>query len=50
VNQTLQSYNEQHAEVQAARAGLASAEASLAAEVARLSSQGVLCPTATPLF
>jgi Ca-activated chloride channel family protein len=45
VNQTLQSYNnEQHPEVLAARAGLASAEASLASEVARLSSQGVICP------
>jgi uncharacterized protein involved in exopolysaccharide biosynthesis len=44
VNQMLQSYNDQHPEVLAARAGLASAEASLASEVARLSSQGVICP------
>jgi Ca-activated chloride channel homolog len=43
VNQLVQTYPEQHPEVLAARAGLSSAEASLAAEVARLSSQGVIC-------
>jgi Ca-activated chloride channel family protein len=50
VTQMLRTYSDQHPEVIAARAGLASAEASLAAEVARLSSQGVVCPAGSPLF
>jgi Ca-activated chloride channel family protein len=50
LNQLLPNYGERHPDVMAARAGLASAEASLAAEVARLSSQGEVCPAGSPLF
>ncbi len=44
VGQQLQRYGEQHPEVLAAKARLASAEADLAVEVARLASVGVVCP------
>jgi Ca-activated chloride channel homolog len=51
VNQLAPSYGDQHPEVLAARAGLASAEASLAAEFARLSSAGMeICPAEAALF
>jgi Ca-activated chloride channel family protein len=49
VTQQLQRFNEQHPEVLAAKARVASTEATRAAEVARAASLGVACQ-ATPIF